>query len=65
LFILQCTYKNAFIYRNSALRTPLACAAAQGYIKTVKVLAESDAMIDATDKVDVIKIILLYSIMAL
>ena len=39
-----------FIHRNCTLWTPLDCAAAKGWAKTVKVLLEADAPIDPMDK---------------
>ena len=47
----HCKYSEILLhYRNSVLWTPLDCAAAKGWTKTVKVLLDADAPIDPMDK---------------
>ena len=42
-------------FRNCTLWTPLDCAAAKGFHKTVRVLLEADAPVDPMDKTKVNK----------
>lgn len=53
-FVFMINFDHDLVYfRNSVLWTPLDCAAAKGWLKTVKCLLDADAPIDPMDKTKV------------
>lgn len=53
MFVIIVDLDLCVLNRNSVLWTPLDCAAAKGWLKTVKCLLDADAPIDPMDKTKV------------